>query len=299
MTARCEIDMKQRALVAGATGYLGRHVVRELKQRDWWVRAIARRASRHDELCRELDDLVVGDVTIPTTIARSCDGIDRVFSSVGLKRTKTKLTFDDVDHRGNKNLLDIALAAGAKKFVYVSVYDGPRLEHLAIVKAHEDFVRALKASGIPCAVVRPTGYFSDMGEVFEMARAGRVFLFGKGQARMNPIHGADLACVCVDAMEGAEQEIDVGGPEVLSYREIAQAAFAALGTSPRISAIPAWVGRLSVRASKLIKTNSVEVTAFLSTIMMTDMVAPKHGSRLLRDHFAALVTDGDGRRRRT
>jgi len=61
----------------------------------------------------------------------------------------------------------------------VSVFDGPNLPHLVIVKAHEDFVDELKASGMNYAVIRPTGYFSDMGQFFDMARKGRVYLFGR------------------------------------------------------------------------------------------------------------------------
>jgi hypothetical protein len=50
-----------------------------------------------------------------------------------------------------------------------------------------------------------------------MARRGRVWLIGSGQSRVNPIHGADLAVACADAIEGADGDIEVGGPETMTW----------------------------------------------------------------------------------
>jgi hypothetical protein len=89
----------------------------------------------------QIDDLFVGEVTKPETLAGLCDGIEVVFSSVGLTRQKDKLTFHDVDYQGNKNILDLALEASVERFIYVSVYNARLMEHLAIIKAHDDFAR--------------------------------------------------------------------------------------------------------------------------------------------------------------
>ena len=128
-----------------------------------------------------------------------------------------------------------------KKFVYVSAFNGPNLRHLDIVAAHEDFVDELKKSGIEYAVLRPTGYFSDMGEILEMARKGRVWLIGSGENRVNPIHGADLAVACVDAMEGDATEIDVGGPQTMTWDEAAALAFEVLEKPTKVSRVPSWL----------------------------------------------------------
>ena len=101
-----------------------------------------------------------------------------------------------------------------------------RFKFVSITTAEfEEFVEELKSSGIDYAVLRPTGYFSDMGEFFEMARRGRVWLIGSGDNRVNPIHGADLAVACVDAVEGDASEIDVGGPQTFTWKEVAALAF--------------------------------------------------------------------------
>ena len=126
----------KRVLVAGSTGYLGRYVVKACAAQGHFVRALARSPEKLDDLQDRLDEVVVGEVTRPETLTHVCDDIDVVFSSVGITRQRDGLTFRDVDYQGNKNLLDIALRAGVRKFVYVSVFNGPQLRHLDIIDAH-------------------------------------------------------------------------------------------------------------------------------------------------------------------
>lgn len=281
----------KRVLVAGSTGYLGRFVVKACAAHGWFVRALARSPEKLDDLRDQLDEVVVGEVTRPETLAHVCDDIDVVFSSVGITRQKDGLTFRDVDYQGNKNLLDVALRAGVERFVYVSVFDGPRLRHLDIVDAHEAFVDELRASDLAYAVLRPTGYFSDMGTFLEMARKGRVYLFGKGRNRTNPIHGADLAVACVEAMEGASRETDVGGPLIHSWREIAELAFAAVGKPPKITCVPAWVMKAAVRCTRLFNRHQAGLLAFFTAMGTMDVMAPAAGVRTLEEHFRSLAAE--------
>ncbi len=67
-----------------------------------------------------------------------------------------------------------------------------------------------------------------------------MYLFGDGTLRGNPIHGEDLAEVCIDAIAGTEKEINVGGPQTLTQNEIAITAFQALGKTPKVTHIPDW-----------------------------------------------------------
>jgi uncharacterized protein YbjT (DUF2867 family) len=285
-----------KVLVAGSTGYLGRFVVRESKRRGHWVRALARNPERLAEpgpflapaVRDQIDDLFVGQVTEPETLAGLCDGIDVVFSSVGLTRQKDGLTFHDVDYQGNKNILDRALEASVAKVLYVSVYNAQLMEHLAIVKAHEDFVRALRASGLPHTILRPTGYFSDIGEYFQMAKSGRAYLIGDGKKRLNPIHGADLANVCAEALTGSDAEVPAGGPVVYSQNEIAELAFSILGKPPRITHIPAGLASAAIGAMRLLDRHSADLFDFFATAGQYENVAPRFGTHTLDDYFREL-----------
>ena len=279
----------KRVLVAGATGYLGGFVAREFKARGHFVRALARSPRKLDPVAGSLDEVVRAEVTRPDTLEHVCDGIDVVFSSIGITRQRDKLTFRDVDYHGNVNLLAAAQRASVGTFVYVSVFDGPGLRHLDIVDAHEAFVDDLKASGIDYAVLRPNAYFSDMTEFLEMARNGRIYLIGSGHTRVNPIHGADLAEACVDAMDGGNREIDVGGPDVLTYREVADLAFRTLGRRARITTVPLWAVTATIAVTRVFSRHRAGLLAFFTTAMTRDAVAPATGSRRLSEHFAAVA----------
>ena len=282
----------KRVLVAGSTGYLGGFVCRELAARGHFVRALARSAEKLAPLRTSLDEIVEAEVTRPETLEHVCDGIDVVFSSVGITRQKDGLSFRDVDYRGNKNLLDTALRAGVRKFVYVSTVNGAQLRHLEIVDAHETFVGELEAAGIDHTVVRPTAYYSDMGEIFEMARQGRVWLIGAGTNRVNPIHGADLAVACADAIERGETEITVGGPQTMTWREVAKLAFTALRRPTKVTYVPEWLMWTVVRAARLFNRHQGELLAFFTTMATTDVVATPTGSRTLARHFEDCASSG-------
>jgi len=278
----------KRILVAGSTGYLGGFVAEEFKARGHFVRALARSTEKLETLKESMDEIVEAEVTRSETLENVCDGIDVVFSSIGITRQKDGLSFRDVDYQGNKNLLDAALKAGVEKFIYVSVFDGPDLLHLDIVRAHEDFVDVLKASGINYAVLRPTGYFSDMGEFLKMARKGRVYIIGQGANQVNPIHGADLAVACADALTGEDQEINVGGPEVLTYRQIAEIAFNSLGEPARITAVPEGFIKLATGVTRILNRHQGELLAFFTAMATRDVVGPATGSYTLGEHYRNL-----------
>jgi uncharacterized protein YbjT (DUF2867 family) len=91
-----------------------------------------------------------------------------------------------VDYAANRNLLEEAVRAGVGKFVYTSVVRGPALEKLQLVRAKRAFEAELRGSGMASTILLPNGYFSDFDAYLEMARNGRVYLFGDLSFRINP-----------------------------------------------------------------------------------------------------------------
>ena len=184
-----------KILVAGSTGYLGQFIIKALKEKGYWIRALCRDALKLQPVRQYIDEVYVGEVTEPETLKDLCKDIDIVFSALGITRQKDGLSYMDVDYQGNVNILNEAIATRVSKFIYVSVLNADKLKHLEIVKAKEKFVDELKAANIPYVIIRPNGFFSDIKEVYKMAKKGRIYLFGDGNYRANPIHGMDLAHV--------------------------------------------------------------------------------------------------------
>lgn len=280
----------KKVLVAGATGYLGRYILKELKQQGYWVRALARNAEKLDDLKDCIDDLYEAEVTKPESLNHACDQIDIVISSLGITRQKDGLTYMDVDYRGNANLLELAVRRKVEKFIYVSVLKGQSMTHLKMVNAKELFVDELKASGLDYAVIRPTGFFSDMLEFLKMAKKGRVSLFGKGDNKINPIHGADLAEVCVNAIKEPKKEINAGGPTVYTYNEIARLAFSVLGKEVKISRVPLWIKNIMLYLMRLFTAvKTYGPLEFMMTVLTMDVVGNTHGKEELEDFYKANV----------
>ncbi len=287
----------QKVLVAGATGYLGRFVTREFKNQGYQVRVLARNSQKLEQAGPFLepatkdfvDDVFIGEVTRPETLQGLCDGIDIVFSSIGITRQKDKLSFRDVDYQGNKNILDLALKASVKKFTFVSVFNADLLRHIPIVSAREKFVRDLDQAGLDYTIIRPTGYFSDMTEFLKMAVSGRVYLIGDGEKRLNPIHGADLAKVCVEAINVRQNEIAVGGPETYTHNEIARLAFSVFGKRPKITRLPAWPVNAVVKAMRPFSERHYSLAAFFTSAMQMNFAAPEMGTHKLNDFYREIL----------
>lgn len=291
-----EIKIKT-VLIAGATGYLGKYAVRAFKARGYHVRVLTRSEARLFEpgpfsapaLERDdYDEVFVGEVTQPETLSGLMDGIDLVFSSIGISRQRDGLTFEQVDYQCNKNLIDLASEAGVKRFTYVSMQGTENIMQLAITQAHEKVVQALQDSPMEYRVVRPCGYFSDMGVLYDMAAKGRSFLVGEGANLMNPIHGRDLAEVCVDTSEGVELQVEAGGPDIMTQREAAELAFDVVGKPPKITIVPMWLARGLARFIGLLSTQFGDLAEFIVTAGEIDGVGPQRGKITLRSYFEAL-----------
>ena len=272
--------------VAGATGFLGRFLCAEYARRGHHVTALVRNAAK----AQGLGDLLIEvEATQPDTLEGVMDGVDLVVSALGITRQTDGLGYREVDYQANLNLLCAAETAGVGRFAYVHVLNADAMKAVPLVEAKSAFVQALQAADMPATVIAPTGYFSDMGEIFEMARRGRVWLFGDGSKRLNPIDGADLAVAIADATDAGLGWAEIGGPDVMTQTEIAQAAFAALGTKPRITHLPDSLRRVALAALPILPRRVSGPARFFLTALGIDMVAPRFGARHLSDHFAALA----------
>jgi uncharacterized protein YbjT (DUF2867 family) len=286
-----EQRVMRKALVAGATGQLGKCVLTELKQRGYAVRAIARDAGKLAGL--GIDETVTADLTEPETLRGVADGVEFVISCAGatmnMNNFGDRKSFYEVDHQGNRNLLAEAKRAGVKKFVYVSLACADQLRRTEYADAHEKFVEDLRASGMPHTVVRPTGFFGFMLEILKFAGKGRGILIGDGACRTNPIHQADVAAACVEAVESNQPEMAVGGPDVLTRRQITEQAFDVLQRKPNVMSISPGVFKLIISPLRLVNRRIHALMDFGIAVTQIDVVAPAYGSRQLRTYFEDAV----------
>jgi len=287
MTSTHPTPRRRTVAVCGATGYLGRHVVRALHDDGWHVRALARDAARLGDAAEYCDEVFIGHPTDPSTLDGLFDGADAAFSSIGLRSFKRRPTFRDVDERANLHLVAAAERAGVDRFVFVSILRGDELRHRSpLIDARERVVDRLQAGPMSTIVVRPTGFFNDMDAFREMAARGRVWLIGDDETRINPIHGADLANVVRDAVgSDITNDRSVGGPDVMTQADIASLAFEAVGRSPKVTRIPSRLVDAIGRLIGPINPNAGANLRMFAVMGEDDMVGEPVGCHHLADEY--------------
>ena len=280
-------------LVAGATGYLGRYVVAELHSRGHLVRAVVRdrdRARREGpwgspSLDGLVDEWALGSVTDPRFTRDLAANVEHVVSALGVTRQKADPW--QIDNLANLAILNSALKH-AGSFTYINTLGGDRCP-ARLTRAKSAFAQTLSVAEIGAQIINPPAYFSDMTEVLTMARRGLVAVF-RPEARINPIHGADLAAYVVDRMEeGRTSTWDVGGPDVLSWRELAHLAFDAVGKRSRVLTVPAWALPPALRLTGLFSPRLADTAQFMAWNMTRDCVAPMTGTHHLADFYRTVL----------
>lgn len=285
---------RPRVLVAGATGYIGGGVLRALRRHGFRVRALTRDEGRL-RAKGGADEVFVGHATSPGTLRGMCDGVDAVFSSIGIRGFERKPTLWDVDYQANLNVLAEAKAAGVKHFVFISVVHGAEMGKLSdIAVARERVARAAIDSGLTYTIYQPTGFFNDMAEFFVAARDwGIIPMLGDGTGRMNPMSAIDMGDEVARAIRDPRRHdrvLTVGGPETMTHQEAAELAFRVAGRRPRLARIPAWAIAGAARWARPINANAHALFKFFEFIARTpDMCGEPVGWRRVEDFYRKLA----------
>lgn len=279
----------KHVLLAGATGYLGLYIAKALKKSNYKVSIVVRDKKKFLAHHIGVDNIYEGDLSNPHFYEGTMEDVDIVISTLGITRQKDGQKYMDIDYGINHLLLNEAVKNGVEKFIYVSVLHGQKLKHLKICEAKERFVQELQSSKIESLIVRPSGFFSDIQEFFTMAQKGRVYLFGDGQKKLNPIDGEDLANVIVNAIPIAKETLEVGGPQSFTHNQIAYLAYEVLGKEQKVTYIPNVI-RKTLLSLVRIFTNEQTYgpVEFFLTVMDMDMACEKFGNKKLIDYFNTL-----------
>jgi NADH dehydrogenase len=217
--------------VFGGSGFLGRNVVRALCKRDYRIRVAVRRP----ELAGHLQPLgrvgqihaVQANVRYPASVQAAMRDSLVAINLVGILAPSGAQTFDAVQAEGAEAIASAAAAVGAS-MVHVSAIgaDEKSPSHYARAKAAGE--KAVLAALPSATIMRPSIVFGPEDEFTNrfaaLARlAPALPLIGGGKTRMQPVYVGDVATAIADAVDGkarAGATYELGGPEVLSFREI-------------------------------------------------------------------------------
>src|ERR671916_1506784 len=159
-------------LVTGATGGIGRRVVRLLRERDLPVRAFVRLSSRYGQLENRGAEIFIGDLQQERDIQKACKGVQYIISTHGSGGDAKAL-----DYRANIELIDQAKENGVQHFVFISVLGADRgYEDAQVFKAKREVEKYLQASGLTYTILRPSGFASNLIPLAERFRQTGVYL---------------------------------------------------------------------------------------------------------------------------
>lgn len=233
-------------LVVGSTGVLGSEICRRLRGRGQAVRALVRATSdrsRVQALHEHGAEIITGDLRDAGSLSRACEGVRTVISTttaIGSKQPGN--TIADVDQAGMLTLAQIALHAGVRRFIYISLSSNFALD-CALIAAKRAVENHLLQSGIGYTILRPSAFMETwLGPAggFDVAHR-RARIPGDGDAGVSYISAVDVArfaVMCVDNPALHDQIIELGGPDVLTAKQIVRLYEEALGDRFVVSYIP-------------------------------------------------------------
>jgi uncharacterized protein YbjT (DUF2867 family) len=215
-------------LVTGGTGFVGGHVVHELRGRDLPVRCLVRDLRKGARLTAWGCELVEGDVTDPESLRAAVGGADTIIHLVGIRQGRRE-EFQRIMVDGTQDLLAAAKDAGVRRFVHMSAL-GTSEESKDLVPyygAKWENERQVEGSGVPYVIFRPSFVFAPDGGILptfvKLAKLTPVTpIIGSGHQRIQPIWADDLAKYFADAVgrdDVADRLFELGGPDVVSWNQ--------------------------------------------------------------------------------
>ena len=263
-----------RALVTGATGFLGGRLVERLLERGDEVVALVRSPAKAERLRGLGCELVTGDLSSREALAAAAAGCDAVFHLAAIYRNGIPRSQRDdvlaVNVRGTENVLDAAVEAGVGKVVHVSsivafgdthgrvvdeTYELPAGRYVSLY--HESKALAHRAAekriarGAPVVIAQPGGIYgrgdhTGIGPLLERGARGRPVVLPFGDVGLNWTYVDDAADGILLAYDrGRAGESYILGGEIATLRQAVERAFAVAGRRPRIVPIPTWAVRLT------------------------------------------------------
>lgn len=258
--------MIKRILVTGGTGFTGSKLIKKLLEKGHYVRALARKTSKIDDLKKINVEIVYGDIRNKEEVENAVKGCDAVIhlAAAWQNYRVPNSYYYDVNVNGTKNLLDASVKFDVKKFVHCST--GGVLGHISKPPANENSpynpgdvyqeskmegeklaLRYFKEKKMNVSVIRPAPIYGigdkRILKLFKQVKKGRFFMLGKGDICYHLVNVDDLVngfILILEKQESIGQIYIIGGNECLQLNELIRLIAKVLDVDVKIIHLPFW-----------------------------------------------------------
>lgn len=290
-------------LVTGGTGFIGSHIVKKLIGRGHQVVIMSRDPNRTAGRVPEGVQVRQGDIRDRASLERAMVGVQAVVCAVQFPNHPVENpakghTYLAVDGEGTERQVAAAVAAGVKRFIYLSgagTRPGQRAPwFLAKLRAE----KAVRESGIPYTIFRPSWVYGPEDRSLNKFVAFARFLpfipvIGNGQTRIQPVYVEDLAeavAISVDLPRSVNRAYELGGPQTLTMDEIIRTMLRVMGKRRPLLHQPVWFMKLAATPLALLPTPPLSPAA-VDFVLMEE---PVDNAALLQDFPLKLTPLADG-----
>jgi len=247
--------MEQRSfdVVTGAFSFTGRFIARRLMALERPIKTLTNHPQRSgfEEIKADVAPLQFAD---RDALVESLRGADVLYNTYWVRFHHGKVRFGDAV-ANTRILMGAARDAGVRRVVHISVSNPSEESPLDYYAGKARAERAVRESGLPWAIIRPTLIFGQgdilINNIAWLLRRLPVFgIPGRGDYRLQPVAGEDVAEIATWAAEQSDNvTVDAAGPDIIYYSEMVESIAIAVGRHPRFLYL---APRNALRAAKVI-----------------------------------------------
>jgi len=249
---------KPSILILGGTGFIGRHVVNRLTASDHRVRVPTRRLARARPLLPlPTVEVIECEISAPDTLVRLLEGASAVINLVGVLHSRQGdpwgPEFEAAHVALPRHLIEACRSQGVTRVLHMSALGtgSPTPLPSMYLRSKAEGERLVRESGLAWTVFRPSVVFGAddrfLNLFASLQRLAPVLPLAGADTRFQPIWVGDVAQAFVHALARPQtigQIYELGGPQVMRLRELAQLAGRLRGCARPVIGLPDWLGRL-------------------------------------------------------
>jgi NADH dehydrogenase len=259
-----ELPAGSLVTVFGGSGFIGRHLVRRLAKAGHRVRVAVRRP----DLAGHLQPLggvgqiafVQANLRYPESVLAAARGADAVVNAVGILFESGRQSFDAVQAEGARRVAEAARQGGASRLVHVSAIGADASSPAQYVRTKARGERGVLDAFPEAVILRPSVVFGPEDNFFnQFAGLARTLpflpLIGGGETRFQPVYVGDVADAIMAALDGRAKPgaiYELGGPAVMSFRQILEYILKETGRSRPLIPLPFGVAKLQASFMQLL-----------------------------------------------